>query len=164
MKSVRTSDVERALGGRLQCGSLQPSVSRASGQRRPPAGRPNRAYNSCPNWPGAFYSESNFCDVVPKLLSTDTFTNLVLLAPTSDITNLPGEVRESSHQALAEQSALNMYHTAVKALKTNPTLKKVVMFEMPPRNDSNHLSNLAKSYNAALRGLVATSPLASPWP
>ena len=157
MKSVRVSDVERALGGRLQCGSLQPS-GRRTNQRRPPAGRPNRAYNSCPNWPGALYKESNFWDVVPKLLSTSTFTNLVLLSPTSDLTNLL-TIPEGSHEALAEQSATNMFYTMVKAIKTNPSLEKVLIFEMFPRADSSHLSALAQTYNNMLRELVATSPL-----
>ena len=142
---------------------LHPALGQQGVQPAPPPGwKAKPGLQLLPNWPGAaLYPQSNFYDIVPKLLSTDTFTNLVLLPPTSDLTNLPGEVREDSHQALAEQSALNLYHTAVKALKKNQTLKKVVMFEMPPRDDSSHLSNLAKSYNSALRGLVTTSPVAS---
>ena len=154
MKSVRAAEVEHALGGRLQCGSLQPSGRPAARSRQ--AGHPARAYNSCPNWPGAKYSESNFWDVVPRLLATNTYTNLVLLSPTSDLTNLK-DVQEGSHVALAQQSARNMFHTMIKALKTNPTLQKVVIFEMFPRTDSPHLSTLASTYNATLRWLVATS-------
>ena len=156
MKAIKAREVERALGGHLQCGSPQftgPSASR----RRPMAGQSGRAYNSASNWPGAWYRESNFRDVVPKLLSAKAFTYLVLLSPTSDLTNLK-EVEEQHHEGLAQQSALNMFQTTLKALESSPSLRKVVIFEMFPRCDSPHLSSLAITYNIALKELVAASP------
>ena len=157
MKAIKASEVERALGGHLQSGSLQFTGASAS-QRRPLAGHPARAYNSASNWPGARFPESNFWDVVPKLLSTRAYTNLVLLSPTSDLTNLIGKEHESSHEAWAKQSAMNMFHTMQKALRSNPSLKKVCIFEMLPRMDGQHLSSLASIYNTRLRELVATAP------
>ena len=127
---------------------------------RPPGAAPwlaSQAYNSAPNWPGSKFPKSNFWEVVPKLLSTRAFTHLVLLSPTSDLTNLT-RVEEQHHEGMAQQSALNMFHTMVKALATTPSLKKITMFKMPPRTDSTHLSSLATTYNLTLQELVAASP------
>ena len=156
MKTIKARKVEAALGGKLWCGNLQ-YTGESAGQRRPLAGQPGRAYNSAPNWPGSKFPESNFWEVVPKLLGTRAFTHLVLLSPTSDLTNLT-RVEEKYHEDMAQQSALNMFHTMVKALATTPSLKKITMFKMPPRTDSTHLSSLATTYNLTLQELVAASP------
>jgi len=159
MKAIKAREVERALGGHLQCGSLQFTGSSAS-QRRPMAGQSGRAYNSAYNWPGAWYRESNFWDVVPKLLGTKAFTHLVLLSPTSDLTNLLGAgVPEAQHGEHAQQSARNMFHTMERAINTSPSLERVTIFEMFPRSDSIRLSALATIYNTTLKELVASSPL-----
>ena len=91
-------------------------------------------------------------------LATRAYTHLVLLSPTSDLTNL-GEVPQDQHRELAKRSASNMYHTMVRALATTPSLEKVSIFEMFPRADSVLLSTLTLIYNTTLRELVANSPL-----
>ena len=73
------------------------------------------------------------------------YTNLVLLSPTSDLTNMIGKEEESSHVAWAKQSAMNMFHIMQKALRSNPTLKKVCIIEMLPRMDGQHLCPKTKT-------------------
>ena len=96
--------------------------------------------------------------MVPKLLGTRAFTHLVLLSPTSDLTNL-AEVPQAQHRELAQRSASNMFHTMVRALATTPSLQKVSIFEMFPWSDSVLLSTLTILYNTTLRELVANSTI-----
>ena len=157
MKTVNCRKAEAALGGgKLVCGehiALQPP-----GRRSPRAGKPGRAYNSVGSWPNSKYTESSLEKVVPQLLAQaqSPITNLVVQSPTSDITNLQS-LDESTHRNLIYQSVRNVVQTMEKALYEHPALRKGVILEQLPRNDSFHLSNLTQFYNTTLQQLVAQS-------
>ena len=153
MKTVNGRVVEAALGGGLLTGK---SASKP-GPRRPLAGHPGRAYNSVSSYPGCKYPESSFEQVVPRLLSSRTVTNLVLQSPTSDLTNLK-QVPKSQHQDLATQSARNMFTIMERARADHPSLRNILMLEQLPRTDDEHLSTLSTLYNTTIRQLVAAAP------
>ena len=157
MKTINCRKVEAALGGgKFVCGK---HIAAPHTDRRPPrAGKPGRAYNSVGSWPGSKYSESSLEKVVPQLFAQtkSPITNLVVQSPTSDTTNLQS-LDESTHRNLIYQSVRNVVQTMERALSKNPALRKGVVLEQLPRNDSFHLSNLTEFYNITLQQLVAQS-------
>ena len=158
MNTVNARVVEGALGG----GGLVTGRSvEAPSRRDPKSGHPGRAYNSAPDVPGALFPRSTFQEVVPRLLARGTYRNLVLQSPTSDITNLWGVPQEHLHQGLVLQSARNMVLTMERAIAHTPSLRKVLILDMLPREDHLLLASHAAFYNSTLRELVAASPLQS---
>ena len=157
MKTVNGRKVEQAMGGgQLLCDGSRAGATR---QRSPRGGHPGRAYNSVPNWPEGKFTQSSFQEVVPRLLSTRPYRNLVIQSPTSDITNLWGVPEEHLHRDLVLQSARNMVTTAEHAIAHTPSLRKVLILGMLPREDHLLLASHAAFYNSTLRELVAASPL-----
>ena len=94
---------------------------------------------------------------MPRLLSSQTVTNLVLQSPTSDLTNLR-EAPQLQHQELITQSARNMMTIMERARAAHPSLRKIVVLELLPRTDYSHYSTLSSLYNTTLRNLVAAAP------
>ena len=80
----------------------------------PGAARPreDRAYCSPPDWTGARYPENSLKQMVPELLGERSYTNLIMLAPTNDISNLQEVESRNEQERLAVQSARNTVNMA----------------------------------------------------
>ena len=102
------------------------------------------AYASVKNTVSRF-KDSNFFDVANKMLANPIdgkpYDALVLSAPTVDITNMntakltPSDTTEAFKQQVVI-SCKNMMTVAENALKSYPSLRKVVIMEHTPRFDS----------------------------
>ena len=95
----------------------------------------------------ARFPRANFTDVVPFELKKDEYEALVLQAGSVDISNLntkddPAKYIEYFKQE-AITSAKNLFTVAVRALETEPTLKKVVLMKQTPRYDPSDVDPLA---------------------
>ena len=123
----------------------------------PGAARPreDRAYCSTPDWTGARYPENSLQQMVPELLGERSYTNLILLAPTNDISNLQEVGSRQEQERLAVQSARNTVDIAEKALKS---VEKVLIMEQPARVDK--MADLSEFSRKKLRELVESCPLA----
>ena len=119
----------------------------------------------------AKFPNSNFTSVVPAELQKGTFQSLVLQAPSVDITNLKTNVNPSKYIKKWEQqtilSAKNFFSVVENALKTKPTLNKVVILKLIPRYDPPSVdplglkSDLSKKFNAKLEELCRQSTFKS---
>ena len=99
----------------------------------------------------AKYPQMNMTDVaeeaLDKIKNEDEFTELVLSAPTIDITNLdtshikPDDNTEALKQSVTV-SCHNIFTAAEKALNTHPNLEKVLILEHPPRFDQPDIDPL----------------------
>ena len=82
----------------------------------------------------------------------------MMSSPTVDISN----VNTSSMPDVAEnkviESSRNIFKIAHRVLRENPTLRKVVIFEHPPRFDDVHKSRLVTLANNTLNQLFENSP------
>ncbi len=97
-----------------------------------------RAYSSVEDM-RARWPESNFRDVVPVQLAEGKYNQLVMQAPSVDITNMKRVVNKTSKQYQrgdASTSSFNMIKTAEKALQQFPNLKGVLIAEHAPRHDN----------------------------
>ena len=124
----------------------------------PAAAKPSEAssYTTTRYWPNAKYPESNLEERVPKLLSERKCTNLIVLTPSNNITNIKDLPEEQQNQ-MAVDTPLETLGVVEKALKDNPTLKKVVIVELPPRADCDRLAELTEFSNFVLKGAVKNS-------
>ena len=157
VKSLKPRIVEKALGGgRLSVpGSLKvPELPQGRNK-----GHPGRGYCSSRDWPYSKFPEASLEDRVPGLLAARPFTNLILQAPCSDITNITKVTDKSKHQDLAALSAHNTLAVVERALRVTPSLEKVVILEQLPRADGNYLTTLSEHSKVVLRDLVASSNL-----
>lgn len=84
--------------------------------------RNSRTYNSDGNWPNAKFKENNYKDIAPQLLKERKYDNIILMAPTSDITNLK-VFDESFKYAMAEQSSKNIIKIAENSIDRNDIKK-----------------------------------------
>ena len=75
--SLNVREVEKGLGRRAMM--VTPGVTRPA---------EDRAYCSTPEWPGARYPQNSLKQMVPELLGERKYTNLIMIAPTNDISNL----------------------------------------------------------------------------
>ena len=96
LNSLNLRQVEEVLGRRARL--------IAPGAVRP---REDRAYCSSPDWPGARYPQNSLQQMVPEQLGERVYTNLILLAPTNDISNLRDIEGKRERERLAVQSAKN---------------------------------------------------------
>ena len=95
-------------------------------------------YNKKVTWP-----EKNFDNVVTNALKNpglEQYEVVVLSAPTVDITSLDtSQLKPSDNTEYLQQetviSSTNMFKLAIKSLKQNPKLDKVIIMEHPPRFD-----------------------------
>ena len=85
----------------------------------------------------ARYPSKNFKDVIPAELSKDSFEYLILQAGAVDITNLNTKDEPEKYLEYFKQevvmSAQHLFSSAVNALQTHPTLKKVIIMNLTPR-------------------------------
>lgn len=123
----------------------------------PGASRPreDRAYCSSPEWTGARYPQNSLKQMVPELLGERKYTNLIMLAPTNDITNLKKVQGKSEREKLATQSARNTVEVAELALKS---VDKVLIIEQPVRLDE--MASLSEFAKLKLREFAQKSPMA----
>ena len=119
----------------------------------------------------AKFPQSNFKDVVPAELQKGTFQSLDLQAPSVDITNLKTHCNPAKYIKYFEQNTIlaakNFFSVVENALKTKPTLNKVVILKLNPRYDPPSVdplglkSDLSKKFNAKLEELCMQSPFQS---
>ena len=92
---------------------------------------------------------------MPEQLGERKYSNLILLAPTNDISNLKEIKSKTERERLAVQSAKNTIQVAEEALKS---VEEVLIMEQPIRvDDMAELSELSKR---KLREFAKTCPLA----
>ena len=114
------------------------------------------AYTTTKYWPNAKWPESNLEDRVPQLLSEKQYSNLIVLAPSNNIKNTE-DMSEDEQNKMGIATPCETLLVVEKALKDNPTLKKAIIVELPPRNDSYRLSDLTEFSNFVLKGAVEKS-------
>ena len=126
------------------------------------------AYDDQSRWP-----DYNFTDVVKYHLDNPgrvQFDVLVTSAPTVDITNLnTSQLSTNENTEYFQQkvvvSSQNMFSLAKQSLEQNPSLRKVILMEHPPRFDAKEIdptslkSKLARLANATLSQLWLNSHL-----
>ena len=120
------------------------------------------------------FPNKNFTDVTPDALRNtkddDKYTELILAAPTVDISNLRTEdLSVTDNVEVFKQKVIiscqNMFSVAQNAILDNPELRKVVIMEHAPRQDPPEIdptqlrSKLAKLANTTLAQLVHSSGL-----
>ena len=142
--SIDLREVEQCLGRRARL--FMPGAVRP---------REDRAYCSTPDWTGARYPENSLQQIVPELLGERRYTNLIMLAPTNDISNLRDVGGRQEQERLAAQSAKNTVKIAEKALES---VEKVLIMEQPARVDK--MADLSEYSRKKLRELVKSCPLA----
>ena len=125
-------------------------------------------YDGQARWPAY-----NFTDVVKHNLENpgrDKFDVLVTSAPTVDITNLnTSQLSATTNTEYLQQkvvvSSQNMFNLAKRSLEQNPSLRKVIILEHPPRFDEIYVDptslkpKLDRLANATLSQLWLNSPL-----
>ena len=116
----------------------------------------------------AKYPSSNFTDVVKTQLGKEDYKYLILQAGSVDITNLntkdnPEEYLEYYRQE-AIMSATNIFNAGVNALKSQPSLGKVVIMKHIPRYDPTDVDpmslkpSLSLLFNNTMTNLWMESP------
>ena len=144
LSSLNVREVEKGLGRKARL--VTPGATRP---------REDRAYCSTPEWLGARYPQNSLQKMVPELLGERKYTNLILIAPTNDITNLREVQTRQERERLATLSAKNTIKVAEEALKS---VEEVLIMEQPARvDDMSSLSELSKK---KLREFAQSCPLA----
>ena len=145
--SVRRSKVEKAMGKGARL--VTPGATRPG---------EDRAYCSSSDWPEAKFPQNTLVQMVPELLGERRYENLILMAPTNDISNLKTIKSQEEREHLARLSAMNTVYVAEQAMEKFPSLKEVLIMEHPVRVDN--LAELSNLSNRKLRECARTSPLA----
>ena len=84
---------------------------------------------------GFKFPDSNFTDRVPQILETGDIDVVFTMAPSVELTNLPGNSHhEYAHQE-ASNSSFNMVKVATLAVANNNNLQKFIIAERAPRFD-----------------------------
>ena len=139
MKTMNPRVIEKVTGGLLF----------APGYHKP---REGRAYTSTKNWPGTRYHQNSMIEKIPELLKVREYSNLIMMAPCNDITNLKNITENKSVlYKRAEESSRNTLQVAENALQQFPSLEQVVIMLRPPRADN--LSDLSETSNFILTEL-----------
>ena len=89
------------------------------------------------------------------MLGERKYKNLIMLAPTNDISNLKEVQGKQERERLAIQSARNTVQVAEQALKLND---QILIMEQPVRVDE--MAELSELSKKRLRKLVKSCPLA----
>ena len=144
LNSLNLRQVEEALGQKARL--ITPGAARP---------REDRAYCSSPDWPGARYPQNSLQQMVPELLGERRYKNLIILAPSNDISNLKEVQGKQERERLAIQSARNTVQVAEQALKS---VDQVLIMEQPVRVDE--MADLSELSKNKLRELVKSCPLA----
>ena len=145
--SVKRHQLERGLGRGTRLvtpGSTRPAE--------------DRAYCSSADWPGAWFKENTLVRMVPELLGERKYKNMIMMAPTNDISNLGSISNQEERVQLAILSARNTIYVAEQALEKFSYLEEVLIMEQPTRVDD--LADLSRLSTVKLRELAHTSPLA----
>ena len=90
LNSLNLRQVEEALGQKARL--ITPGAARP---------REDRAYCSSPDWPGARYPQNSLQQMVPELLGERKYKNLIMLAPSNDISNLKEYQGKQERERLA---------------------------------------------------------------
>ena len=144
----RKWEIDKALGGK---GRLHiPGITYPS---------EDRAYCSTRDWPGAWHPDNSLEEVLPRLLGERPYSSVIIIAPCNDISNLSEFSSPEEQKLMASQSSRNTVRIIEDALKTYPTLRKVVCTERPVRVDG--MAELSRFSNSELRRLAAASELSS---
>ena len=111
--------------------------------------------------------EMNFSDIIANQLEHTDHHSLIIQAGSHDITNLNTELNPSQYSEYFKQevtiSAQNIFTAAENALRTQPSLKKVVLMKRIPRCDpasvdpSSLKSELSLLFNSTLDKLWRNS-------
>jgi hypothetical protein len=140
--------VEKGLGGK---GKLYtPGLTNPS---------EDRAYCSTRDWPGAWHPENSLEEVLPRLLGERPYSSAIILAPCNDITNLRGFSSPEEQRLMASQSSRNTIRVIEDALRSYPTLRKIVCTERLVRVDD--MAELSSYSNSELRRLAVASEFAN---
>ena len=139
--------VEKGLGGK---GKLYiPGLTNPS---------EDRAYCSTRDWPGAWHPENSLEEVLPRLLSERPYSSAIILTSCNDITNIRGFSSLEEQRLMASQSSRNTIRVIEDALRSYPTLRKIVCIERPVRVDD--MAELSSYSNSELRRLAVASEFA----
>ena len=138
IKSLNMRKLESALKGKKLSNPASARPSEAS------------AYTTTEYWPNAKYPSSNLEDRVPKLLNEKKYSNLIVLTPLNNIKNIE-DMPKDQQDKMTVHTPLETLLIVEKALEDNPTLKKTVIIELPPRTDNDRLSELTEFSNFVLR-------------
>ena len=93
---------------------------------------------------GFKFPETNFTDVVPKVLASGNIDVAVTMAPSVEISNLPKHAHDECALQEASNSSYNMIKVAALALDKNRNLKQFIIAERAPRFDQwSDLNNFA---------------------
>ena len=146
VKSLKTRTIEKALnqkGNRL---------------RNPAYNKPKdgSAYTTTRFWPKAKYPENNLENKLPELLHERPYNSAIVLTPSNNITNIEDQPKEEQNK-LAVATSTETLAMVEKALDDFPTLKKVLIVELPPRADNERLSELVEFANFVLKSAVEKS-------
>ena len=139
---------------------LERGLGRGARLVTPGATRPgeDRSYCSSSDWPGAWFKQNSLVQMVPELLGERRYKNLIIMAPTNDISNLDEITSQVEREHLAVLSARNTMYVAEQALEKFSYLEEVVIMEQAARVDG--LAELSKLSTIKLRELAQSSPLA----
>ena len=144
MGSVHRRMVEKGLGQRARL--VTPGATRPG---------EDRAYCSTPDWPGARFKQNSLQQMVPELLGERRYKNMILMAPTNDISNLREIETSEEKERLAIQSAWNTILVAEEALVS---VEEVLIMEQPVRVDE--MAELSEFSKSKLREFARSSRLA----
>ena len=142
LHNINTREVEKEIGGLLFTPGLYGSGART-----------NRCYGAkFEDGPEVKYKHNNFKNKVPKLLKERPVDNLILQAPSVDITNLKLQTNnEEFNINKAKESSEVMVEVACDALENNKDMK-IVILERTPRYDDK--ADLSEFSNFVLQELV----------
>ena len=107
----------------------------------------------------------NMTDVTKLELEKDRFEQLVLAAPTVDITNMNCDKDTDILKEDVRHSCLNIMNIAENALADHKTLKNVIILEHTPQFDSSRTdprgirNNLVMFANSYMQELLIDSPI-----
>ena len=144
VKSIQSRHLEKKLKGNKL--------------RNPAASSPREgsAYTTTRDWPNAYYPDSNLTERVPELLNERSYKSLIMLTPSNNIKNIENLGRDEQNK-LAIKTSTDTVKIAEHALEQHDSLEKVVVVELPPRDDSTRLEELTEFANFTLRNTVLKS-------
>ena len=144
VKSIKSRHIEKKLRGNKL--------------RNPAASSPREgsAYTTTCDWPNAHIPDSNLAERVPELLNERSYGSLIVLTPSNNITNIENLDREEQNR-LAIKTSTDTVTIIEQALEQHDSLEKVVVVELPPRDDKKRLEELTEFANFALRNTILKS-------